>query len=157
MAAQTSNYQTSVLLIVLWMTLLPFEVPGALLFLSSKCHTSLNCPMCPWVLYFYGILVHIKLNLLFSSQAVLHAKSLQLGLTLCHHMDYSPPASSVHRILQARILEWVATSSSRGSFQPRNWTLLSYVFPVLQLQPKIWPGWWSRKTLNSPPSIGTPK
>ena len=88
------------------MTLLPFEVPGALLFLSSKCHTSLNCPMCPWVLYFYGILVHIKLNLLFSSQAVLHAKSLQLGLTLCHHMDYSPPASSVHRILQARILEW---------------------------------------------------
>ena len=30
-------------------------------------------------------------------------------------MDYSPPGSSVHRISQARILEWVAISSSRGS------------------------------------------
>ena len=36
-------------------------------------------------------------------------------LTLCDHMDYSPPGSSVHGILQARILEWVAISSSRGS------------------------------------------
>ena len=86
----------------------------------------------------------------------MHAKLLQSCLTLWP-INCSPPASSVHRILQARILERVATSSSRGSFQPRNWTLLSYVFPVLQLQPKIWPGWWSRKTLNSPPSIGTPK
>ena len=34
---------------------------------------------------------------------------------LCHPMDCSPPGSSVHRILQARILEWVAISSSRGS------------------------------------------
>ena len=33
-------------------------------------------------------------------------------------MDYSPPSSSVHGILQARILEWVATSSSRGSSGP---------------------------------------
>ena len=35
--------------------------------------------------------------------------------TLCDHMDCSPPGSSVHGILQARILEWVAISSSRGS------------------------------------------
>ena len=35
--------------------------------------------------------------------------------TLCNHMDCSPPGSSVHGILQARILEWVAISSSRGS------------------------------------------
>ena len=34
-------------------------------------------------------------------------------------MDYSPAGSSDHRILQARILEWVAISSSRGSSQPR--------------------------------------
>ena len=40
--------------------------------------------------------------------------------TLCHPMDYSPPGSSVHGILQARILEWVAISSSRGSSQPRD-------------------------------------
>ena len=38
-------------------------------------------------------------------------------------MDYSPPGSSVHGILQARILEWVTTSSFRGSSRPRNQTL----------------------------------
>ena len=45
----------------------------------------------------------------------MHAKSLQLGPTLCYSMDYSPPDSSVHGILQARITEWVAIPSSRGS------------------------------------------
>ena len=35
--------------------------------------------------------------------------------TLCDPMDYSLPGSSVHGILQARILEWVAMPSSRGS------------------------------------------
>ena len=39
--------------------------------------------------------------------------------TLCNPMDYKPPGSSVHGILQARILEWVAISFSRGSSQPR--------------------------------------
>ena len=38
-------------------------------------------------------------------------------------MDCSPPGFSVHEILQARILEWVAISSSRGSFQPRDQTV----------------------------------
>ena len=42
-------------------------------------------------------------------------------------MDCSPPGSSVHRILQARILEWVVTSSSRGSSRPRDWTCIFYV------------------------------
>ena len=41
-------------------------------------------------------------------------------------MDYSPPDSSLHGILQARVLEWVAISSSRGSFWPRDWTRTSY-------------------------------
>ena len=43
-------------------------------------------------------------------------------LTLCSPMDCSLPGSSVHRIFQARILEWVATCYSRGSCQPRDWT-----------------------------------
>ena len=43
----------------------------------------------------------------------MHAKSLQLYPTLCDPMDCSPPGSSVHGILQARILEWVAMPSSR--------------------------------------------
>ena len=50
----------------------------------------------------------------------------QLCLTLCNSMDCSPPGSSVHGILLARILEWAATSSSRGSSQPRNQTCVSY-------------------------------
>ena len=47
------------------------------------------------------------------------AKSLHLCLTLCDPIDCSPPGSSVCRILQARILEWVAMSS-RGSSWPRD-------------------------------------
>jgi len=45
--------------------------------------------------------------------------------TLCNPMDCSPPGSSVHGISQARILEWVAISFSRGSSQPRVWAHLS--------------------------------
>jgi len=44
-----------------------------------------------------------------------YAKLLPSCLTLCDPMDCSPPGSSVHGILQARILEWVAMPSSRGS------------------------------------------
>ena len=42
--------------------------------------------------------------------------------TLCDPVDCSPLGSSVHRIFQARILEWVAISYSKGSFWPRDWT-----------------------------------
>ena len=49
---------------------------------------------------------------------------------LCHSMDYSLPGSSVHGISQARMLEWVATPSSRGSSQP-GIEPVSLVPPVL--------------------------
>ena len=55
------------------------------------------------------------------------AKSLQSCLTFCDPMDRSPPGSSVHGILQARILEWVAISFSRGSSWLRDWTWGSYM------------------------------
>ena len=55
------------------------------------------------------------------------AKSLQSCLTLCNPMDCRSPGSSVHGILQARILEWVAMPSSRGSSQSRGQTHVSYV------------------------------
>ena len=45
----------------------------------------------------------------------------------CNPMDCSPPGSSVHKILQARMREWVATSSSRGSAQLRDRTGVSYI------------------------------
>ena len=50
----------------------------------------------------------------------LWVKVAQSCPALCHSMDSSPPGSSVHRILQARILEWVTMPSSRGSSQPRS-------------------------------------
>ena len=53
--------------------------------------------------------------------------------TLCNPMDFSPPGSSVHGILQARILEWIAIPFSRGSSRPRDrtWspTLQAYSLP----------------------------
>ena len=55
-------------------------------------------------------------------RAVSHVKVLVawLCLTLCRPMDYSPPGSSVHGILQARILEWIAIPFSKCSSGPRN-------------------------------------
>ena len=53
------------------------------------------------------------------------AKSLQSCVTLCDSKDCSPPGSSVHEILQARILEWVAISFSRGFSQHRDQTHIS--------------------------------
>ena len=53
-------------------------------------------------------------------QAYMHAKSLQSCPTLCNPMDSSPPDSSVHRILQARILEWVSISFSRVFVYPKQ-------------------------------------
>ena len=50
----------------------------------------------------------------------MHANSLQSFSTLCDPMDCSLPGSSVHRIFQARILEWVAIFFSRESFQSRD-------------------------------------
>ena len=58
---------------------------------------------------------------------VLCAKSLQSCLTLRNPMDHSLPGSSVDRILQARILEWVAMPFFRGYSQPRDQTQISYV------------------------------
>ena len=55
----------------------------------------------------------------------------QLCLTLCNLMDCSPLQSmgthSVHGVFQARILEWVAISFSRGSSQPKDWTCISCI------------------------------
>ena len=47
--------------------------------------------------------------------------------TLCDPMDCSLSGSSVYGILQARILEWVAISFSRGSSQPRDQTQVSHI------------------------------
>ena len=48
-------------------------------------------------------------------------------LTLCNLIDCGPPGSSVHGILQARILQWIAISFSRGSSPPRDLTQVSRI------------------------------
>ena len=45
---------------------------------------------------------------------------IQTCMTLCNRMDYNPPGSSVHRISQAKVLEWVAISFSRESSRTRD-------------------------------------
>ena len=56
-----------------------------------------------------------------------HAKSLQLCPTLCNPIDCGLPGFSVHGILQAKILEWVAVPSSGGSSQSMDRTCVCYV------------------------------
>ena len=58
----------------------------------------------------------------------------QLCPALCDPMDCSPPGSSVHGILQARIQEWAAMPSSRGSSQPRKRTSVPFASPALAVQ-----------------------
>ena len=69
----------------------------------------------------------IHSNLYIHMCACVHAKLLQLCLTLCDSMDCSLPGSSVYGILQARILEWVAMPSFRGSSQSRDWIQVSCI------------------------------
>ena len=66
------------------------------------------------------------------------AKSLQSCLTLWAPMDCSPPGSSVHGVLQARILEWVAISSSTGSSPPRDQTCISCTGRWILYHRAIW-------------------
>ena len=71
--------------------------------------------------YFYSVAwLYVKFSMHRVSRSV-------VSKTLCDPMDCSPPGSSVHGILQARILKWVSISSFRGSSWPRDWTHLSYV------------------------------
>ena len=58
-------------------------------------------------------------------------------------MEYSPPDSSVHGVLQPRILEWVAISSSRVSSQPRYWPWVSCVSCISRRILYHWATWCS--------------
>ena len=70
----------------------------------------------------------------------------QSCLTLCSPANCSLPVSSVHEILQARILEWVAMPSSRGSYWPRDWTWVSSIegrfFTIWATRRCLDPGKW---------------
>ena len=75
--------------------------------------------------------------------------------TLCDPMDCSLPGSSLHGILQARVLEWVAISSSRGSSQPRDQTRVSHIPGIKVFSNKLvvfirWPKYCSFSFSISP-------
>ena len=72
-------------------------------------------------------------------------------------MDCSPPGSSVHGILQTRILDWVAISSSRGSCWPRDWTCISciarrvlYHWATWEACKNLLPANWAANARGSP-------
>ena len=64
---------------------------------------------------------------LYAKEYSCEVKVAQLYPTLCNPMNYSQPVLSVHEILQARILEWVAILFSRGSSQPSDRTWVSCI------------------------------
>ena len=68
---------------------------------------------------------------------------------LCNSSDCSPPASSVHGIFQARILEWVAIPSFRGSSHPTDQTLIPCIFCIAVDSQKYEGLWWTKLGLIS--------
>ena len=91
--------------------------------------TTWKAPLCLDSLNFIRTIIRAYLFLIKIEWVSMYvaAKSLQSCLTLCDPIDGSPPGSSVPGILQAKILEQVAISYSRGSFWPRDRTCISCV------------------------------
>ena len=100
---------------------------------------------CPEIIRIYLYFIFVKFHLTFKEiwksnyvvsfiffqrRKVLVAQSCP---TLCDPMNCSPLGSSVHGILQARTLEWVAISFSLGSSQPRDWMGLLHCRQILYL------------------------
>ena len=98
----------------------PFQI-----LLPSLPSTATDARISPW--WTSCIIVSISVFPQEPLRACMRAKSLQSCLTLCNPMNYSLPDSSVHGIVQARMLEWVAMPSSGGSSQPQDRTCISYV------------------------------
>ena len=89
----------------------------------------------------------------------MHAKLHQSYPTLCDPVDCSPPGSSVHGILQARILEWVTMPSSGRSSWPGDWIRVScflhWQVSSLPLTPLGWPRLQSTGSQGVGHSVGT--
>ena len=96
---------------------------------TYSCSDVLNLPI-EWTrVKILGIPPSICLSGFSSFLTLMKVKVLvtQLCPILCDTMECSPPGSSVHGILQARILEWVVIPFSRRSSQPRDWTWVSCI------------------------------
>ena len=69
----------------------------------------------------------LSLHFTCAKKVKVKVKSLSPVQLFCNPMDYSPPGCPIHGIFQTGVLEWVPISFSRGSFQPRDWTLVSCI------------------------------
>ena len=102
-----------------------------LLFLRKKilkvCQSNLNYGSCINHLGVYYIQLLIRWTLSRFSWIIQESEVAQSCPTLCNPVDCDLPGSSIHEILHARILEWVAISFSRGSSWPRDWTWVSHL------------------------------
>ena len=92
---------------------LPWVLPGSL---------SGDTPIMEWVLYLFQMSVTYQIHV-----CSFLCSATRLCLLLCHPMDCRLSGSSIHGICQARILEWVAMSSSRES----SWSRIKLVSPAL--------------------------
>ena len=93
-----------------------------------KAPTKNTCKKCVYLCYICSEMGHDRLSYIFYKQT---RKSKVLSRSVVSDSwdpaDYSPPGSSVHGILQARILEWVAIPFSRESSRPSDQTQVSYI------------------------------
>ena len=109
-----------------------------------------------WKALMIGILQQGQLSTPYYPHIRLHVCVLNRfsRVWLCDPMDYSLLGSSVHGILQARILEWVAMPSPRGSSQPWDWTWVSCIAGRFFIHWATWecrssgPGWRPQLTVH---------
>ena len=94
---------------------------------------SLIMPYAPFLLSTMCIF-YAPLIIVLYSKFNLHILKLQSCLIVCNPMDCSLPGSSVHGIIQARILEWVAISFSRGDLTDSGIKPMSLVAPTFQAE-----------------------
>ena len=87
--------------------------------------------------------LHLKIQTSWLLRCVLGSVA-QLCLILYDPTDCSPPGSSVHRICLARILEWIAISSTRGSSPPRDQTGASCIGRWILYHWVTWEAWLLR-------------
>ena len=97
-----------------------------------------------WSLVYYFNLFDFglgKKKILLTFGVCVYVLVTQLCLTLCNPMDCSPLGSSVHGILQARILGWVAMPYSRGSSPPSDQTCISSIVGRFFTHWTTWESW----------------
>ena len=121
----SGSYGSSIL--VFWRIFILFSTMAAPVYISSNSSPGLFFSISLPILDVFVFLVIVMLTEYLLYLWKVKVLVAQLCLTLCDPVDYKPPGSSVHEVLQARILEWVAIPFSRGSSWPRDQTQVSCI------------------------------